>query len=197
MTDAEQKKCKSLIFRYKKKESIGIRNKIFLLLKPELIKWIKSVIGKRGKYLNEQEILSEAWDIFERGVFTYKKEYPIAKHFHITTSKHIRRKKLLEKKQGEKEIYLEDLDLEKAGNTECSYFTMNVLISIKSFYEILPVQYKAIFEDAMSSFQSGNRDNLSRLKEIGIPAHRYYESKKIFRWVINFLNDSFIKINEE
>lgn len=192
MTDAEQKKCKSLICRYKKKETFRVRDKIFLLLKPELIKWIKSVLGKRGKYLNESEILSETWDIFEKGVSTYKKEYPIAKHFHITVNKHVRKKQFLEKKQGEKEVYLEDLDINTFGNKECSFITLNVLVSIKAFYEILPTQYQAVFEDALSSLRSGNRDNVTRVKEIGLPAHRYYESKKIFRWIINFLNNSTI-----
>lgn len=61
------------------------------------------------------------------------------------------------------------------------------LIALKDFREGLPKGYRVIVDDCLASFGGDTRGKQSRIPLSKLPAHRYYEAKKVLSWAIEHI----------
>jgi uncharacterized membrane protein len=180
-------KCKTLIRDFDEcldlKQKQIIRNNLFFLMQPSIIKWYKDILSKKGLFIEMAELRSKSWDCFEFCLRLYKEEkkIPIPSHFYKYTNFFILNSLITPLK--EEEINHNE------NNEEIDNF-MSVLETVdefKMFRSILPEEYVSVFDDALMSMAPANSQRLQRQKESGIPIARYQEAKKIFKIVIDFL----------
>jgi hypothetical protein len=70
-------KLTKLISKYQTKGKPDLLwNVIFRLMFPELLKIIKGILGKRGRYEAEEELISPSWDAFLFCLEQYNPNYP-------------------------------------------------------------------------------------------------------------------------
>lgn len=162
------------------------RNNIFFEMKPFMLRWMSSILLKKGVYKDNDELLSLSWDCFEYALYHYKnkKKIPIPNHFYKYSMYFI--KDMISKnisKHKETSIY-ELNNLETNDYNEKLYSDLDEL---KAFRSELPDNYKIVFNDALMSLAPSNKDRVSTVSTTTLTTMRYQESKKIFKWVINFL----------
>lgn len=58
---------------------------------------------------------------------------------------------------------------------------------LRSFKEMLPEEYKTVFDDAIMSMAPNSKDNLQRLEATTLSYSKYHEVKKVFKVVVEFL----------
>ena len=187
MNDAKSDAICKLIIQHnacsteKKKEQL--RNQIFNDILPDMMKWISAILSGKGIFKSKEEIISKSWDCFEFCLKYYKPGNPISvpKHFYRYTNFFLKTNPI----EGLYESSEESLSsLKTEPDTENIYSDLEEL---KSFRKDLPEKYTIVFDDALVSMSASMRNRLCRIEESGLSSIRYQESKKIFKWVIEFL----------
>lgn len=167
-----------------------IRNEIFLLVRPFLLKCIKRKLGKRGIWKEETEILSMSWDVFIYCLERYKEGYRLPAHIHIYSEFYLISHFHSENRN--RMTYVEEFEKEPPNMS--SDHVRNLIseyLSLRQFYLLveknLGDDYAKIFQDALCSMTPACFHRVNREKEIGVNHYRYVEAKKVFRQVIIFL----------
>jgi len=94
MDNKQQDECIAIIKKYRSYTSEGwrktARNKLYLLIRVDILKWVKSIMRKWNRYEEETELISLSWDIFLFCLGHYKEvaygiKGSIPKHFYEYT----------------------------------------------------------------------------------------------------------------
>lgn len=194
MEKAVVEKGTALILQYLRRKGRRskekIRNELFLLVQPFLLKCIKRKLGKRGIWKEQPEILSMSWDVFLYCLNRYKEGYSLPAHLYIYSEFYLISYFHTENKN--KIAYIEECG-EKVTDRASDHVRnlINEYISLKQFHALveknLGDDYARIFEDAMMSMTTARSPRISRQKELKIKYARYIEAKKVFRQIIIFL----------
>jgi hypothetical protein len=182
-------RCKELIKQYfEKKRKAKARNQLFLELSPYISKWLITSLAPKNMFLTSKEALSLSWDCFEFCLKHYKyrkssksggKPIPIPNHFYSYT-KFYAANYHHNKKKEDRIVSFDDPN----STPDLGFMQIEEL---KSFHSFLDKNYKSIFEDAIDSMSNSNWNRKRRLGETSVSYVRYCESKKVFKWVIDFL----------
>jgi len=187
MQKEQIEECTERIKQYfgcvEEKEKDDIRNKLFETMQPYMIKWIKSILSKRGDFRDEKDLLSISWECFEFCLKHFKPELPIPlpNHFFAYTRFYLNMHYLGKRKQI---VYVDLSDKITSGAIDLAYEHIDEL---REFRKSLPEEYYSIFDDAVWSLVDCRKDRLRRLEEAPVTYYRYTESKKIFKIVIDYL----------
>jgi hypothetical protein len=188
MTPEVTKKLKDKIRLYNSKKQIHLKNEfrkqIFLELKPYITEWISIFLYKRGVFLSKEEVLSKSWDCFEYALkhFKAKKGITVPRHFYKYTNYFLAK----ENKKHNMTKSIEEVKNEIQVNSHCSEAFDNI-DELNRFKNSLPKEYIIPFEDALLSLSLALKDRVNRRSVSKIPKKRYEESKKAFKFVIEFL----------
>lgn len=175
------------ILRYYKTEDDELKsflkNSIYLKMKPYMIKWLSSILSKKGMFLSKEEMISMSWDCFEFCLRNYKyenEEIYIPNHFYTYTNFYIKTSKIRVYDSTENDL----VNVAEEIHHEQIY---EHLEELKEFRKGLPEKYKIVFDDALMSLIPNIRERLHRAKETELSTSKYKESKKLFKIVIDFL----------
>jgi len=167
------------------KEKENFRNEIYLEMNPFLLKWVSSILAKRGVYLEKSEMLSKSWDCFLfclEHFKPHKKNISVPNHFYSYTFFYLKIQKtekkndVLNQQQSEKNWIDSNFDI-----------IYSVMDELRNFRNNLDDNYSSIFDDALMSLIPYKKDRQYRIKKSNISLIRYQESKKIFKIVIDYL----------
>lgn len=161
-----------------------IRNELYEMIQPTMMSWLYSFHKKKGVFNSKEEILSKSWDCFEFCLKYYKPDrgIPVQNHFYNYT-----RFCMLTYFNSKQDYTSTDQELSNLqGDSDCDRLYENIDI-LKTFRNSLPKEYTLVFDDALMSLVPHTPDRLSRKDETALPYRRYLESKKVFKWVIDFL----------
>jgi len=197
MDTRTQNACIELIREYDKETDFHvkcrIRNKLYHILRPYLICWIKERHKKRGEWEDEGSILSLSWDTFLYCLSYYKRDGNFITHFKKYTTFYIISMFNINSSLNRKVVVMEEVDRQVEIN-EVLYFCGNILneyVAVKKFKQLVEEKlggdYIKIFEDALLSMSPYNPYRINREKELKINHYRYIEAKKVFRLIISFL----------
>ena len=162
----------------------SIRNDIFLLIYPFLEKWVNSILGKRKIYVENSEMLSLSWDCFVFCLEKYRpeKKIPILGHSYSYTNFFLL--SWISKKYESKNKY-DDSELDNQNDKFDIYYEN--IDELRRFKDILPEDYKQIFDDALLSMAGRPDGKVGYSKSEAYSKYKYQEAKKAFKFVIDFL----------
>ena len=190
MTPAIIQTCKELMGQYnsEKEETKkqDHRNKLFLQLKPYMIKWMSSIMAEKKIYFINRDLLSLSWDCFEFCLLRYNaaRDIPIPNHFYAYSKFFLIMYVAKESKELNKTH--EQFAGSEANETE-EWKALLHIEELKSFYNSLEGKYKLIFEDALMSMSINKKDRVRRVGESSYKYAQYVESKKVFKIIVDFL----------
>jgi hypothetical protein len=206
MDKAKSAEYKKLIQRYQTlpdgKRKDRLRNRIYIELRPFMMKWISAILSKKGVFLAKEEILSRSWDCFEYCLKLFKphKNFYVPNHFYAYTRFYLKAKPIIDKIDTELvPEYVKSnfrASLYREGHKENSSNDSAVidydklyenLEELRSFRAVLDEEYVLVFDDAVMSLAPSNKDRQHRMKESSLTHVRYKESKKLFKIVIDYL----------
>lgn len=183
-----QDKCKRIILLHKGYKSeywkVKRRNELYELMMPFLLKWIRSILRKWGRFMEECELISVSWDAF---CFCFDRcrnpDIPVPKHFYEYT-----RYFLLMKFAKEDKVSIHLDELEEIINTiPCEDDgSLTCLITLFQFREIIPDKYKIVWDDAAQSLSSAPRFRC-KSKNVGMSDYTYNRIKEVFVPIIKFI----------
>lgn len=183
-----QGRCKNMVLDYQKNRDGVLRNKLFDIMRPFLEMWLKSSLNNHKRYQTKQEITSMSWDLFVRGLDTYRDHFPLAKHFSLEADKLVVNTRSRERLEKKKVVSVEEVAIETLeAKMKCDPCIYSDVMILKEFRECLPEEYKIVFDDALCSMDNAIQYRQNRAKESGLPAFRYYEAKRLFKLFITFL----------
>lgn len=169
-----------------KSQKEKLRNKLFLLLNDQIIKWMMSIM-KNKMYFTAAEMKSNCWECFLFCLSYYKpeKKIPTLNHFYAYTKFYLLSKTV----KRESDYNYDDngvrISYENTQSYDLSLY--EALDDLKTFKNCLPIEYQSVFDDALMSMSKGKQDRVRRLNETSVKYYQYCESKKIFKVVIDFL----------
>jgi len=162
----------------------NVRNALYLKIKDDIIKWIKSICGQWSKSIPSDEILSISWDIFLFCLKHYKENYKFSFHCYRYTKYYLLNKFA---KEGTVRIPLDELKETIAiGEDDSQNATFEQLLTIIQIRNDIPEEYRIIFDDAIQSFDKEAMP-LRTKSETGLPDPVYHAVKKVLTSVIRFL----------
>jgi len=188
------------------------RNRVFMIMKPFLEKWIVAILSKKGVFLSKEEAVSKGWDCFEFCLKNYKigKAIPLPNHFYAYTKFYLimafKKELRLKKKEisdiseiaiHRRGVYGNGGIIEKRTDRETKDDVLDIEDSFSVVYEHLEElwkfknrlqkEYVTVFEDALLSMSPNNSHKVQRVKESGLGYAKYHEIKKLMKVVIEFL----------
>ena len=169
-----------------------LRNEVYLLVKPYLLRCIRNRLIAKKIWLDEGEILSVSWDAFLYCIQRYKEHYFLPSHIRIYSGF------FLLSYLGRKRLHPSiSMDVEKTqraveeNDAKYSKTLISEYLSLQQFCSLvqkeLGEEYVYVFEDALLSMSPSPFHRRTREKELKINHYRYTEAKKVFRQVIAFL----------
>jgi len=168
-------KCKA----YKRKSyKAKCRNELYLLMKEDIIKWIKSILRKWYKHETEEEVLSLSWDCFEFCLKHYKinGKNKVEKHFYNYISYY------LLNRYGQKEsvhLPLDELkDVISIVKTPHN-IAFEKLLTLMQFKECIPEKYKLVWDDAIQSLSLYSKERMVTIP-LNMDKRVYNAIKKVF-----------------
>lgn len=183
MNSLKANRCLALMHLYlQNKDDHVLRNKIFDLSCPTIVKYLKS---STRRSLTSTELISMSWDVFMNMLSRFPaKNYMqiLSKSVHYVINKEtacIKKKNGNEKNIGNAE-YPEPSVQDTAD-------LRDALIMLKDFRDSLPPNYKIVLDDCLASFGEDTRSKQSRTKLAELPTHRYYEAKKVMSWALEHI----------
>lgn len=197
MDTATQNSCIELVKEYDEEiefqEKCRVRNKLYLILRPYLLIWVKEGFRKKGKWEEDGYILSLSWDTFLYSLSYYKRDGHFITHFRNYSLFYLLSIANINCSLNTNTVPVEEIDKQVDIN-EVLYFCENVLndySTLKKFKRLveenLRGEYVQIFEDALLSMSPYPPYRINREKELKINHYRYIEAKKVFRTIIAFL----------
>ena len=164
-------------------EKNKIRNDIYFLMQESMMLWVHDILKKQGKFIEPEEVISSGFRCFEYALQHYKQDkIPLCNHFYAYT-----RFRLLMDENKERRA-TDNLPLDPDSN-ETNHENMHIVYDniegLTKFRQLLPEEYKAVFDDAVMSMIPDNRQKTKR--ETEMPFWRYREAKKILKVMVQFL----------
>lgn len=182
--DKYKKKKLVHISKYFGKKSAILRNELFLKMKDDQIKWVKSILYKWKKFETEQEILSLSWDCFEFCFERYLNyDIPLPKHFYEYTRYH------LLMKYGKKDrVFLPEEELQEIlGLVQTPQnILMDRLLTLKQFREVIPDDLKVAWDDSFYSMSADPKGHMFT-KQSGMDQRVYIRLKRAFIPIIRLI----------
>lgn len=183
-----QQEVSAHIFKYKgyKKEGYKIkkRNEIYLILKPFLIKWIKSILKNWSTFEREEVILSLSWDAFEFSLKYYNNlSVPVPKHFHDYC-----RYYLLTFYARKDRVFLPMEELKETLLLIPTYQNISFerLLTLCQYRDSIPKDDVVVWDDAILSLSDGvKRRHCS--KSPGMRSRTYFRLKKAYISIIKLV----------
>lgn len=179
-----QKKCELQMLKLCACENIKLRNELFESIKHHLVVIVKSLLKKYNRHETEPYITSLVWDVFERGVSSYKEGNPVAKHFAVQADFIIKRMMSDEKLLRKKLIY-DSYTASKADKEYDNIESIDNMMFLRDLRLFLPDAYKCVLDDSYKNYHGKVQTKKSKKKPL--PTNRYYEAKRIFEWLIEFI----------
>lgn len=166
MTKDEQRLIGELLQYHKRVRGVQpkaqVRNRIYFLLQPWLMRWIYSILRKWHVYVDQQELLSLSWHCFIHALDRYRNtNVPVPFHFYTYSLYYL----YLEYKGRGREILQEELEL--PGNCPRP--------GLYQFYHQLPKNLRPILHDILSK-QSRHKAQAN-----------YYQHKKVIKSLLKEL----------
>lgn len=180
MNDLKSKRCDKLHSLYKETEETEIRNRLYNLCYEYVIRCLKQM-SKRS--LTEYELISMSWDAFLVCINKHEKNDDFRQSISSATRETINGMIAKESKQRRVEKNIGTMPYPEKEDDISHIAIKQAFIEIKDFRSILPKNYQIIFDDCLLSFGEDKRTHVSRVKKAKIPKHRYYEAKKILKWI--------------
>ena len=175
--------CRRLLGEYKANETAETRNALFHLLLPFLRRWVKSIAGRRGRHLDEGEVLSLTWDCYYFAL-GYWRGRDIPRHFY-TYARYFLLAHWAKEEKWDYRDFAEGFLYEPVQGTGAGHFSQ--IADLKAFRDTLSEQSRMIFDDALFSLIPDTRARMNRWKEVGISEYRYYARKEAYRELITYL----------
>jgi hypothetical protein len=183
-----QDQCKEIIIKcrsYKKKAyEVKKRNDLFLIMKPFMLKWIKSILKGWSRYEEEDKILSLSWDCFEYCFYKYSNyNVHIPKFFYDFT------KYFLLMHYGAKDkVSLPINELKKTLQLVSSEdnICLDKLLTLMQFRNVIPDEDKVVWDDAVQSLSSKISDRRKTYKH-GMDDNFYRRLKKSYIPIIKLI----------
>lgn len=184
MNKQTEDKCKKLIHKYflykadyKKRE---VRNNLYLLMKGDIIMWIKNILKKWGKYIDDTEVISLSWDCFEFCLARYdlNREGSLCKFF-FDASRYC----LLMEYAKKDKVRLKPEELQeilRIENTPLNNIFDNLLTLTQFRDNLTRNEEKIVWDDACISLSSSHMDRKERPKKSGMSTAEYGRLKRIF-----------------
>ncbi len=165
-------------------EQQEVRNKLYLIIRPYMDKWIESILAQRKVFLPKEELLSLNYECFEFCLKSFKPNLPIPlpNHFYAYANFFLKTNRSIE--NDNKYICIE-LDNEKEG--EVLHLAYEYIDELREFKKSLPDEYQSVFDDALMSLVDSRPARMRRLDESPLTYQKYCESKRIFKIVIDYL----------
>lgn len=162
-----------------------LRNEIFFKVQPYMLKWLYEILLKKGIYLSKQDMTTSSWECFVFCLDNYKCDgnIPIPNHFYKYSNYFTSKTIIKENKKYEST----NNELNNIPSSIKHNELVENIMEIKEFRNTLPENYMLVFDDALMSLNPHTGDRLNRMSESKLPQQRYQESKKVFKWFINFL----------
>lgn len=192
MKKEEYELCEKQIKKFycceKQSEKEAIRNNLFHTMKPDINKWIYSVLKSKNLYMEDDEITSLSWDcfIFSLKHYNPKKNIPLINHFFSYTKFYLFTINSKNLKNKNRSLILKSNDFiqeETIGNIEA----LSSMEELKNFRDLLSKDLIPIFDDALMSMRSATADRQRKLHSTSLNYSQYRNSKKIFKIIIDFL----------
>jgi hypothetical protein len=180
-----QKKCELQILKLCEHKDDRLRNELFESIKPHLIVIVKNLLKKYKRHETEPFIISMAWDVFENGVKNYKKGNPVAKHFSIQAD-FVFRKIVSEEKRLRKKLVYDSHNASRIDKEYDNIESIDNMMFLRDLRIFLPDAYKYVLDDSYKDYH-GKIQTKKCKKEKPLPTNRYYEAKRIFEWLIEFI----------
>jgi hypothetical protein len=185
--------CRAILTRIvtmDKKSSLysSERNKLFSLMRTDIIKWVELFSLTRKIDNDPSNILSLSWDCFEYALDKYKpdSEIPFTHHFYCYTRyclmNQFSKRQTHETKM---EPYNELEHSHKIGRG--AELDILLLDDYRYLKKKLPQQHQIVFEDALNSLSEVMMNRPSRISESKLGRTKYYEFKRIYKILIEFL----------
>jgi len=189
MDKTTEEKCKEYIgkyYRYKQKEKkIKVRNDLYVLMSKDMDTWIKSILRRWGRNLEQTEIISLSWDAFLFCLKRYdrSKEGGLSKFFFEA----IRYFLLMEfaKKDIVKIEAIELKEILKLDHSPEAYL-FERLLTLQQFRGVIPEEQLVIWDEATMSLSDSFRGHLPQ-KARGMSTESYARLKKVFINIIRLI----------
>ena len=190
MDEKMQSECKEMIKRYHGYSSeswkVKTRNELYLKMKPWMLKWIKAILYKWGKFVTPNELLSLSWDAFYFCITKHNgSNVHLPKYFYDFTRYFL----LIEfAKKENVHIQVEELkDILQVMPTDHNV-AMDLLLTFNQCMQSVPEEHQWIFLDAMQSLCPAPKERLwSWKKDCGISRDAYYQLKRSYKGIISWL----------
>jgi len=186
MTREVQEQCRDLLCRYQEDLSnIEVRNKLFLIMLPTLMKWVSAWYVRRQSYPAKEEILSDTWDCFLYCVDRYSDwNVPLPSHFTRYINWFLNDKENKIRKVNGPMVritddYSNEYGMEDVGDIAASGSIIGASSFLGELRSGLDLENQAIFDDALTN----STVNKQRL---GMPAQKYLAIKATYRKMITF-----------
>lgn len=168
------------------KERENIRNRLFYAMYDDIMKWINSSTDSNSVLSSKQEIVSLSWDCFLFSLKYYKpeKNIPILNHFSSYVRFYIKteNRKHWREKTKEKNLGLAEIS---EPSFPPSFETEYLTEELQEFRRMLDEDLAKVFDDALLSMRASTKERTTKNKPFA--KGRYYDRKRIFKIVIDFL----------
>lgn len=186
-----QCECLKLIKKYKSlkmaKYKQEYRNRIYLLMKVDILIWIKAIMKKWNRFEEEGELLSLSWDIYIFCLDHYipEKLTPVPKFFFEYTRYFLL---MYYAKQQSIRVPLEELQEVLELIEEPENIAFGMLLRLYEFREVIPDDCKIVWDDAyLSLSNSGRNRERFKSKGVGMSDACYRRMKHSFEAIITLL----------
>ena len=189
MSDEVSQRCYMLLQKYCRYKSNNmrakVRNELFLHMRGYLTVWVNRILKKWGRRERSDEIMSMTWEVFMFGITYYKSHYDnIPAHFYT----HARYCLLLHyAKQESVRVPLDELKtiMQEFPTLENQCF--DKLLTLYQFRDVVPDQYRHIWDDAMLSLDPQCKNRVSNARGNGIEMTAYRHMRKAFIPIIKLI----------
>ena len=184
-----QDQCKEIIIKcrsYKKKAyEVKKRNELFLIMKPFILKWIKSILKSWSRYEKEDKILSLSWDCFEYCFYKYSNyNVHIPKFFYDFT------KYFLLMHYGAKDkVSLPINELKKTLQLVSSEdnICLDRLLTLMQFRNVIPEEQLVAWDNAVQSLSIQDKQKYISYGKLGMSTDSYAKLKKGYKNIIKLI----------
>jgi len=188
MNQKLQAECRELIVKYQQYKQewrrAKVRNEVYLRMKPWMIRWVKSILQKWGKFESKEKLLSLSWEAFYFCLKKYDGANPhLAKYIYDFTRYFL----LMEYATKDKHVVLPLEELKETLHLNpCSENVMfDRLLTLQQFREVVPDKYRIAFDDAFESLCSHIPDR--KESKHGMNRNVYCALKKAFKPMIELI----------
>lgn len=143
----DEEKLEGLIRQYKERNKPTLlRNKIFLLMHPEIMIIVKGILSKWGRFEDPAEVMSFSWDCFQFCLEKYDFErYKVWPHFRRYSKYFLLLHFGSRKKEAQKRGYLEDVQ-ETFGELAEGHSNIREVVE---FRNVLSPEEKEVFDEVV------------------------------------------------